>query len=314
MGQFSEPTGIGTDTSSLMKQSSQTLKTKHHEKKPLTKEQQRENIKYLKNRLRFYWQKIVISPFFLMSTVLLFLAIPEDLIKERLATGIKKVLNEKLKRMLDFIISVVAICGFLPFFILIPVLIRLESRGPVIYKQLRVGKNRRRGDDWNSRLLYHTCSQSFDRRKKNMHGQPFYLYKFRSMYQDAEIRTGPVWASRNDPRITRIGRILRATHLDEIPQFFNVLKGEMSLVGPRPERPCFVVEFAEIVQNYTERFQIKPGITGSAQIYNGYDTCLDDVKNKLDYELDYIKRGSIFFDIKLIFVTVLSMLKGEGGK
>jgi lipopolysaccharide/colanic/teichoic acid biosynthesis glycosyltransferase len=132
------------------------------------------------------------------------------------------------------------------------------------------------------------------------------------MYQDAELKTGPVWATRKDPRVTRIGRILRATHLDELPQFYNVLIGEMGIVGPRPERPCFVVEFADSVDNYVERFQVKPGITGSAQIYNGYDTCLDDVKNKLKYELDYIAKESIILDLKLIFLTVVSMLKGEG--
>jgi lipopolysaccharide/colanic/teichoic acid biosynthesis glycosyltransferase len=314
MGQFSDPVSFGTDTSFIKKTPVDKIKAKNTEKKRLTKEQQKENIRYLKKRLHFYWQKLVVSPFFLFSTVLLFLFIPEDLIKERLASGIKKVLNENFKRLLDIMLSTIGICIFLPFFILIPIIIRLDSKGPVLYKQLRVGKNRRRGDDWNSRLLYQATLHSFDRRKTNLHGQPFFLYKFRSMYQDAEFRTGPVWASRNDPRITRIGRILRATHLDELPQFFNVLKGEMSLVGPRPERPCFVVEFAEVVQNYTDRFQIKPGITGSAQIYNGYDSCLSDVKNKLNYELDYIKHGSIFSDIKLIFVTVISMIKGEGGK
>ncbi len=314
MGRLSEPACFGTDTSYLTKQPVDKIKTKITEKRPLTKQEQEQNIQYLKKRLQFYWQKIFVSPFFLLSTVLLFLFIPEDLIKEQLAIGIKKAFNENLKRFLDIILSAIAICIFIPFFILIPLIIKLESKGPIIYKQLRVGKNRRRGDDWNSRLLYHSSSHSFDRRKTNLHGQPFHLYKFRSMYQDAELRTGPVWASRNDPRITHVGRILRATHLDEIPQLFNVLKGEMSLVGPRPERPCFVVEFAEVFQNYTDRFQIKPGITGSAQIYNGYDTCLSDVKTKLSYELDYIKHGSIFFDIKLIFITIISMIKGEGGK
>ncbi|MCI0513686.1 sugar transferase [candidate division KSB1 bacterium] len=263
-------------------------------------------------RSKYYWQKLIISPLFLTATLFIFVLIPDDIIKERLVIGVRRLIRNMIRRSFEIGLSLSGILVSLPFFILIPILIRLDSPGPIIYRQLRIGKNRRRGDDWGSRLIYQSSPHNFDRRKSNCYGQPFYLYKFRTMYQDAELKTGPVWATRKDPRVTRIGRILRATHLDELPQFYNVLIGEMGIVGPRPERPCFVVEFADLIDNYVERFKVKPGITGSAQIYNGYDTCLDDVKNKLQYELDYIAKESILLDLKLIFLTVISMLKGEG--
>lgn len=270
--------------------------------------------KGLNTRFDSLWQKTVISPLFLIFTFLLYSLLPDQMIKDRLAIGFKRSLRNFIKRGLDIALASIGIILSSVFFIIIPALIKLTSRGPIFYRQLRVGRNRRYGDDWGSRLLYQTRQLNFDRRKVDFQGQPFYLYKFRTMLENAELTTGPVWATENDPRITPVGRFLRATHLDELPQFFNVLKGEMSMVGPRPERPCFVTEFTDNIRNYSIRFKVKPGITGSAQIYNGYDKCLDDVKNKLKYEIEYIEKASVWTDVKLILLTVLSMIKREGDK
>lgn len=265
-------------------------------------------------QLDFYWQKAFVSPIFLMGSVVVFCLVPDEVIKNRLWQGFRYSLNMLFKRGLDILMAIAGMVVSAPFLLLIPILIKLDSRGPIFYRQLRIGRNRRQGYDLGSRLIYQDNPVYFDRRKVDFHGQPFYLTKFRTMQHNAELMTGPVWASANDPRITRVGRILRATHLDELPQFINVLRGEMSIVGPRPERPCFVTEFAESISGYTSRFKVKPGITGAAQIYNGYDTCLEDVKHKLGYELEYIEKGSFWFDLKLIFLTVISMIKGEGGQ
>ncbi len=172
----------------------------------------------------------------------------------------------------------------LPLWLLIAVAVKLDSRGPVIYKQDRVGKD----------------------------GKTFVLYKFRSMYQNAERITGPMWADKNDPRITRVGRILRKLHLDEIPQFSNVLWGDMSLIGPRPERPFFVEHLSEEIPLYKRRLKVKPGITGWAQIKHTYDQSLEDVKIKLQYDLFYIENMSIRLDLKIALSTIVHMLSGKG--
>ena len=124
------------------------------------------------------------------------------------------------------------------------------------------------------------------------------------MRDDAEKKCGPVWASQNDPRVTDIGEILRYTHLDELPQLINIIKGEMSFVGPRPERPHFVSQFVSTIPKYEERLDVKPGLTGLAQVKCGYDYSIESVKNKLNYDLHYCKNGSIYSDVKLIFMTV----------
>ncbi|MBN2087971.1 sugar transferase [candidate division KSB1 bacterium] len=279
---------------------------------PFGSENQNQSIE-LRKKIRFYWQKIIVSPLFLIVSMILFLLLPDKVIKERLSVVFRYSIGVFLKRSLDILLALIGIVLFSPFLILIPILIKLDSRGTILYRQLRVGQNRRRGDDWGSQLIFQTKSRNFDRRSIDLHGEPFYLYKFRTMKQNAELMTGPVWASQNDTRVTRVGRILRATHLDELPQFINVLRGDMSIVGPRPERPCFVAEFAAMMDDYTDRFQIKPGITGSAQIYNGYDVDLEGVKNKLKFEIEYINNRSLYLDIKLIFLTVRNMILRKGG-
>ncbi|NUM62458.1 MAG: sugar transferase, partial [Ignavibacteriaceae bacterium] len=137
-------------------------------------------------------------------------------------------------------------------------------------------------------------------------------YKFRSMHKDAEKNTGPVWSSKDDPRVTRIGKIIRKLRIDEIPQFFNVLKGEMSLVGPRPERPYFVEMLAEQLPYYKRRLKVRPGITGWAQVKHKYDESIEDVKVKLRYDLFYIENMSIRMDLKILARTVLVVIFGKG--
>jgi sugar transferase (PEP-CTERM system associated) len=174
----------------------------------------------------------------------------------------------------------------LPLMLLIWVLVRATSSGPAIYRQKRVGHN----------------------------GRLFEVLKFRSMYQDAEARTGAVWASQNDPRVTPLGRWLRKLRLDELPQFFNVLKGEMCIVGPRPERPEFVDVLSQKIPFYNLRHSIPPGITGWAQINHRYGDSLDDVVTKLEYDLYYLKNMSLSLDLYILFHTVKVMLFQRGAQ
>jgi len=138
------------------------------------------------------------------------------------------------------------------------------------------------------------------------------MFKFRTMQEDAEAETGPVWAREDDPRYTPIGRWLRKTRLDEVPQFFNVLRGDMSLVGPRPERPYFVEKLAREIPLYSRRHRVKPGITGWAQVKWKYDTSLEDVQQKVKYDLFYIENMSLRRDLQILFRTVYTALRGSG--
>jgi len=185
------------------------------------------------------------------------------------------------KRMLDFIVSLIGLICLSPVLLIIAASIKLHDRGPVIYTQDRVTRG----------------------------NKVFKLYKFRSMIVDAEKHTGPVLATDHDPRITPLGRFLRATRLDELPQLFNVLKGEMSLVGPRPERPCFVEQFSEEIPDFKYRVTVKAGVTGLAQVMGKYSTTPDD---KLRYDLLYIRNYSFFLDLKIILQTIkILFMKGR---
>ena len=215
------------------------------------------------------------------------------------------------KRALDIIGSLIGLILTSPFFVILPILIKLDSPGDVFYRQARVGHNRRRGNrrlDNGSNL----GRTSRDRRRRDLRGCPFNVIKFRTMVADAERKCGPVWATKNDPRITRLGHILRKTRLDEIPQFINVLLGQMSLVGPRPERPVFVEELSAQVENYQKRLDVKPGLTGLAQIENGYDSSIASVVKKVHYDLQYIQHWSVWQDIKILMRTVLVVITGRG--
>ncbi|SHK13053.1 sugar transferase [Rhodothermus profundi] len=192
--------------------------------------------------------------------------------------------EQSMKRVMDVTVSLAVLGLGLPLWIVIGLLIRLTSPGPAIYRQQRVGQ----------------------------HGRIFTLYKFRTMYVDAEARTGPVWAAKDDPRVTPIGRWLRRWRLDEVPQFWNVLKGEMSLVGPRPERPYFVEKLSQEIPLYNRRHRVKPGITGWAQVRWKYDNSLDDVRQKVKFDLFYIENMSLRMDLKILFRTIYTMLAGKG--
>ena len=173
----------------------------------------------------------------------------------------------------------------LPLVVLTAILIKIDSRGPVFYKQERVGKN----------------------------GRPFVLTKFRSMKLDAE-KAGPVWANKADERITRVGRIIRKIRVDEIPQFWNILRGEMNFVGPRPERPHFVAQLAQEIPYYEQRHLIAPGLTGWAQINYPYGASIEDARQKLQYDLFYIKNHSLFLDAIILFETIKIILFGRGAQ
>jgi exopolysaccharide biosynthesis polyprenyl glycosylphosphotransferase len=181
-----------------------------------------------------------------------------------------------------FIAAVVA----LPIMALVAIAVKLSSSGPALYRQRRVGKN----------------------------DVPFMLYKFRSMYANAEAQSGAVWAKKDDPRITPVGRWLRRLRLDELPQLFNVLKGDMSVVGPRPERPEFVAELERRIPYYRQRNCIKPGITGWAQINHKYGDTIEDTIIKLEYDLYYIKNLAPALDAFIMFHTAKVMLLSRGSQ
>ncbi|MCB2202108.1 sugar transferase [bacterium] len=216
------------------------------------------------------------------------------------------------KRTCDIVGALVGLIICLPIMIVVPIIIKLDSRGPVFYTQTRIGVNRRKGDRRYHQKTNVEDQRSNDRRKENLMGKPFKVIKFRTMVQDAEKKSGPVWATKGDPRITRLGRFLRKSRIDEIPQFLNVLMGDMALVGPRPERPTFVKDLSTKIDGYADRLRVKPGITGLAQIESGYDSDLDSVKEKIGHDVEYIRTMSLWTDVKIMARTVIVVFTGKG--
>ncbi len=206
------------------------------------------------------------------------------------------------KRAFDIVASSVGLTVFAAMLPVLALIIKLDSPGSVFYSQERVGLNRRR----NRRM-----HAGADRRKVMYPGRPFRIHKLRTMRNDAEAG-GPQWASSGDARITRVGRFLRKTRLDELPQLWNVLRGDMSLIGPRPERLFFIRQLENEVPNYHDRLLIKPGLTGLAQVRNGYDDSLDSVKRKVEFDRDYIRRCGPLTDAGILLETVRVVVKGEG--
>ncbi|MBI5401950.1 MAG: sugar transferase [Ignavibacteriae bacterium] len=188
------------------------------------------------------------------------------------------------KRLIDIFISLFVLVLLSPFLLITAFLIKLTSKGPVFYTQKRLGKN----------------------------GKEFKVIKFRSMVQDAEKKSGPTWADKDDPRVTAIGRFMRRVRLDEVPQFLNVLKNDMSIVGPRPERPFFVEQLKKEIPYYSRRLSVKPGITGWAQVKHTYDTSIEDVKTKLQYDFYYIENMSLSLDIRIMIFTILVVFTMKG--
>ncbi len=190
------------------------------------------------------------------------------------------------RRVVDQILALTGLALSLPVMAMTALIIKLESKGPVFYRQKRVGK----------------------------HGAVFELLKFRSMHDNAEADGTPVWAASDDNRVTRFGKLIRKVRVDEIPQFWNILKGEMSFIGPRPERPHFVSELAEKIPFYEHRHLVAPGLTGWAQIKYPYGASVEDARQKLQYDLYYIKNQSLALDAIIIFETVKTVLFGKGGR
>jgi lipopolysaccharide/colanic/teichoic acid biosynthesis glycosyltransferase len=208
-----------------------------------------------------------------------------------------------IKRSLDVVISIVALAFFSVVLALIAPAIKLDSRGPVFFRQSRIGIDRRR-------RIFPEPSH-LDRRHVSNPGRPFRIFKLRTMRLDAEAH-GPRLAIQDDERVTRVGRILRKFRLDEFPQFVNVLRGEMSVVGPRPERLYFIRQFEHDVPHYRERLAVLPGITGLAQIVNGYDSDLASVRRKVDLDRRYIADLCLRTDLRILARTFGVLLNGGG--
>jgi lipopolysaccharide/colanic/teichoic acid biosynthesis glycosyltransferase len=215
------------------------------------------------------------------------------------------------RRALDVVVSALALAVLAPVFALVAVGIKLTSPGPVLYQQVRVGQDRRTETRGRREPSAPGDRRAAERRSHRAHGRPFRIFKFRTMAANAE-EYGPQWSRKGDPRIFRLGRFLRLTRLDETPQFLNVLRGDMSLVGPRPERPYFVDQFAEAIPRYRDRLTVRPGITGRAQVSLDYDSNVDDVKRKLDADLAYIRNRSLRQDLAILVRTVWVVLTGRG--
>ena len=201
----------------------------------------------------------------------------------KISNGLMPTWQANMKRLLDVVLSVLAMILFLPVFITLSIMILRSSKGPVIYKQERIGR----------------------------FGKPFYIYKLLSMVKDAENGI-PALSCENDERITKIGRFLRKTHLDEIPQFFNVIIGDMSLVGPRPERRYFIEQIVQKAPHYTHLHKLRPGITSWGQVKYGYASNLNEMLERLPYDMMYLKNISLYVDLKILIYTIMVSIKANG--
>ena len=256
--------------------------------------------------------------------------------------------SERLNRAVNFSIALISLLVLTPLMLLLAVAVKLTSRGPIVYRQTRVGVDRRRsgGDRRGAgerRSLRSRAGETRgrieplggsapvterrtssprsdrrtngrrggDRRAVDVGGRAFTMYKFRTMTVNAEL-DGAVWATKNDARVTPIGGVLRGTRLDELPQLINVLKGDMNIVGPRPERPSIFMQLRKEIDSYHLRQRAKPGITGWAQINQNYDTSIDDVRRKVEYDLAYIERRSVVEDMRIMAKTLPVMIFRKG--
>ena len=239
-------------------------------------------------------------------------------------------LTDPARRFLNVLVAVLAIVTLAPLMLLIAVLVGLSSRGPVIYRQPRVGLDRRkrhcpgseggrrRSDGCPGAVVYCKSRVGLDRRTRrspgsengrrrlNRGGRIFMICKFRTMVDDPS--TAQMWAVRDDPRVTRLGRFLRGARLDELPQLFNVLIGDMNIVGPRPEQPEIFAGLQDILPSYRKRQRVRPGITGLAQVSAGYDQSLEDVRRKIKFDLEYIHRRSVLYDLTVMARTIPVMV------
>ena len=201
----------------------------------------------------------------------------------KISNGIMPAWQENMKRVIDVVISAIALIVFIPFSPLVIIGIVSSSKGPIIYAQKRIGR----------------------------YGKEFTIFKFRSMVVDAE-REGPALSSSDDPRITRFGQFMRRTHIDEIPQFYNVIRGDMSLVGPRPERQYYINEIRKIAPHYIQLQRIRPGITSWGQVKYGYASSIEQMVERIPYDIIYLKNISLYIDFKILIYTILNCFQGKG--
>lgn len=227
--------------------------------------------------------------------------------------------TEMARRGTNIAMAVIGLILAAPFMLIIAILIRFTSRGPVLYTQKRVGHDRRNSHGRAARAVQDDDVLEFpgprgrmtkeNLRERDRGGRIFTIYKFRTMSVNAD--EDQVWASPDDERVTPVGKVLRKLHLDELPQLFNVLKGDMNVVGPRPEQPEIFERLARQVPQYRHRQLVRPGITGWAQVNHHYDRTLDDVRRKVELDLEYLQRRSAFEDLKIALQTVPAVLVGE---
>ncbi|MDQ8168704.1 MAG: sugar transferase [Gemmatimonadota bacterium] len=212
--------------------------------------------------------------------------------------------SEGASRVANFVVALLMFAVASPVMLLAALFIKLTSRGPVLYTQIRVGIDRR----WNRTWALN------ERRREDLGGSQFTILKFRSMRVDAETNGQAVWAKRNDDRVTPIGAFLRTTRIDELPQLLNVIRGDMNIVGPRPERPSIFVRLREQIAEYPVRQRVKPGITGLAQVSNPYDSSIEDVRQKVYFDIQYMRRQSLWVDLCIMARTVPVMVFRIGGR
>lgn len=222
------------------------------------------------------------------------------------------------KRAFDIFAALLLLIATLPLTVTAALLVKFTSPGRLIYSQTRIGLNLRKKQKNDRRTQARGLDSDSDRRQPGRDrrelsnfGCPFTIYKFRTMRDDAE-QNGAQFALEGDPRITRIGRLLRRTRIDELPQLWNILKGDMSLIGPRPERPEFMEQLQEQIPNFIDRLGLKPGLTGIAQVVNGYDNELEGFRRKVSYDLLYLQNCCLWNDIKILFRTIRVVITGEG--
>jgi lipopolysaccharide/colanic/teichoic acid biosynthesis glycosyltransferase len=211
--------------------------------------------------------------------------------------------DDELSHFINITVAALGLLLAAPLFFLIALAIKLSSRGPVLYKQTRIGLDRR----------WKTAASHDERRTYDLGGSPFTMYKFRTMVSSAENDDAEIWATPSDARVTPVGRLLRVTRLDEMPQLLNVVFGDMNIVGPRPERPKIFAELRDAIPNYRFRQRVRPGITGWAQVNQAYDTCVDDVRRKVEYDLEYLKSRSAARDLSIMARTLPIMLSRRFG-
>ncbi len=257
----------------------------------------------------FYYGEYFKGIMFVLATTMFILVVPAFLVRP---ARLKAMLSKVAKRTIDIVGALMGLILTSPLWIIIPILIKLDSPGSVFYGQRRVGLNKRMSDRRFCQRTDVSDRRKRARRRVDHNGSLFKMYKFRTMTTGAESSSGPVLATKNDPRKTALGKVLRKSRIDEIPQFLNVLFGQMSLVGPRPERPSFVSRYHQKYDDYCDRLNVKPGLTGLAQVETGYDTSDEDVLKKLNWDLKYIKNRSLWLDFKILCRTVIVVVTGRG--